>query len=151
MLTKRKLLPVLLSIPLIGALAFLAPSGPEGWKSACGCIPTDWGFVSFLSLETEGSPLSASVDLDKLDNAMIVSGFLRKIPIGSSLEEVKETSRFMESTCEEVNARLYRCDYWLQFKRTSARGYSVWFHLSETQQLGSLEAKAVTKETKKAL
>lgn len=151
MLTKRKLIPVILSIPLIGALAFFGPSGPEGWKSACGCIPTDLGFVSFLSLETEGAAFSASVDLDKLDDEKVVSGFLHKIPVGSSLQEIKETSRFMESTCEEVNARLYRCDYWLQFKRTSARGYSVSFHLSERQQLVSVEAKSTTREKKQAL
>ncbi len=150
-LTKRKLLPALLSIPLIGALAFFGPSSPDGWKSACGCIPTDWGFVGFLSLETEGSSFPASVDIDKLDSERVASGFLRKIPTGSSLQEIKETSRFMESSCEDVNARLYRCDYWLQFKRTSARGYSVFFHLTESQQMRALEAKAVTRETKKAL
>ena len=160
MLKKRKRLPILLSIPLFGALAFFGPSSFEGWKSACGCIPKDWEFVislsldkdgSLLSHETAGTPFSASMDLDKLDSDKVASAFLRKVPLGSNLQEVKETSRFMESTCEEVNARLYRCDYWLQFKRTSARGYSVWFHLSETHQLRSLEAKAVTKLTTTAL
>lgn len=149
MLAKRKLLSFLLGIPVIGAIAFFGPSDPEGWKSACGCIPTDWGFVGFLSLETEQpSPFPTSVDLDKMDTEMVVSGFLRQIPAGSSLQKIKETSRFMESTCEEVNIRLYRCDYWLQFKRTSARGYSVLFHLSESQQLASVEAKAAMRETK---
>ncbi|MBW8463937.1 hypothetical protein [Acidovorax sp.] len=151
MLTKRKLVPFILSIPLIGAVAFFGPLSPEGWKSACGCMPADWEFVRILSIEAEGSSFPASVDLDRLDAERVASGFRRKIPVGSSMQEIKETSRFMESTCEEVNARLYRCDYWLQFKRTSARGYSVSFHLSERQQLVSVEAKSTTREKKQAL
>ncbi|GDY36056.1 hypothetical protein ACINB_19480 [Acidovorax sp. NB1] len=114
-------------------------------------MPADWEFVRILSIEAEGSSFPASVDLDKLDAERVASGFRRKIPVGSSMQEIKETSRFMESTCEEVNARLYRCDYWLQFKRTSARGYSVSFHLSERQQLVSVEAKSTTREKKQAL
>ncbi|MFN7154825.1 MAG: hypothetical protein ACK4OE_14165 [Acidovorax sp.] len=148
---KRKFLPFLLSIPFIGALAFFGPSGPEGWKSACGCIPTDWNFVIYLQLEAEGTSFPASVDLDKLDSEKVVSGFLRKIPLGSSLQEIKEISRGMESSCEAVNARIYQCNYWLQFKRTSARGYSVLFHLSDSQHLQSLEARAVTGERGKVL
>ncbi|KQO21865.1 hypothetical protein ASF11_05450 [Acidovorax sp. Leaf76] len=143
---KQKTFFALISIALLGLMAFFAPLAPAGWKSACACIPRDLDFMHFLSLNIDQASYPEPLDLDKLGGQAVAAGFLQKIPIGSSLEKVKEVSGSLQSNCQRMDIRAYQCDYWLQSNRTSERGYTVTFHLSQHQNLQSVDARLVTRE-----
>jgi hypothetical protein len=146
MSTKQKTIFALTSVALLGLVAFFAPLGPTGWKSACGCIPRDLDFMYFLSLNIDQASYSEPLDLDKLDEQAVAAGFLQKIPVGSSLKKVKEVSSSLQSSCQTMDTRAYRCDYWLQSNRTSERGYTVTFHLSQGQNLQSVDAQLIARQ-----
>ncbi|MEW5789851.1 MAG: hypothetical protein AB1899_18575 [Pseudomonadota bacterium] len=130
--------------PLAALVAAIWPQTTNGWQSACSCLNDDAEFAYFVTSKERYNSGSASADLDKeLNEDIVASGFLAKIPVGSSMQSAKKLSQFMERDCTFITPNKLTCDYWLQYNKTTDRGYAVDFLFSPDHALASIVARKI--------